>query len=253
MAITYIPDVAVDDTMDEALKSRLLGEAHFLRAFYYFRLVRLFGDVPMTTEPIVSSAEWKNYPRVAKEEVYAQIIDDLEFAEEHLWPRSAVAAEELGIATKGAAQAMLLKVNLYMKSYDEARKWGEKLIASGEYTLCADYAANFTLEGENGPESIFEIQYTDDPMSDYGEGYGFSRGTFTMILTRSRSSAFGDSGWGFNKPTQNLYDEYEEGDPRRDITIHNPTDEQIQTPEQEIYLGSRYLNRKYALIGEDGN
>lgn len=73
-----------------------------------------------------------------------------------------------------------------------------------------------------------------------------------MILTRSRSSAFGDSGWGFNKPTQNLYDEYEEGDPRRDATIHNPTDAEIQTPEQEIYLGSRYLNRKYALIGDDG-
>ena len=252
LAITYIPAVEPDDTMDESLKSRLLGEAHYLRAFYYFRLVRLFGDVPMTTEPIVNSQEWKNYPRVAKEKIYEQIISDLEFAEENLWPRSEIAPEELGIATKGAAQAMLLKANLYAGNADEARQWGEKLITSGEYSLCSDYAANFTLEGENGPESIFEIQYTDDPMSDYGEGYGFSRGTFTMILTRSRSSAFGDSGWGFNKPTQNLYDEYEEGDPRRDAPIHNPTDAEIQTPEQEIYLGSRYLNRKYALIGEDG-
>lgn len=252
LAIAYIPAVEPDDTMDERLKARLLSEAHYLRAYYYFRLVRLFGDVPMTTDPIVSSEEWKNYPRVAKSRVYEQIISDLEIAEEHLWLRSEIADEEIGIATKGAAQAMLMKAHLYAGNADEARKWGEKLIASGEYTLCANYADNFTLEGENGPESIFEIQYMDDPQSDYGEGYGFSRGTFTMILTRSRSSAFGDSGWGFNKPTQSLYDEYEAGDPRRDATIHNPSDSEIQTPAQEIYLGSRYLNRKYALLDAEG-
>lgn len=252
LAIAYIPDVAVDDTMDERLKQRLLGEAHFLRAYYYFRLVRLFGDVPMTTEPIVSSADWKNYPRVAKSKVYEQIISDLEIAEEKLWRRAEVADEEVGIATKGAAQAMLLKVHLYNGNADAARQWGEKLLSSADYSLCSNYADNFTLEGENGPESLFEIQYMDDPMSDYGEGYGFSRGTFTMVLIRSRSSAFGDTGWGFNKPTQNLYDEFEAGDPRRDITIHTPTDEQIDTPEQEIYLGSRYLNRKYALLDAEG-
>lgn len=84
-------------------------------------------------------------------------------------------------------------------------------------------------------------------MSDYGEGYGFSRGTFTMILTRSRSSAFGDSGWGFNKPTQNLYDEYEEGDPRRDATIHNPTDEEIQTPSRR-YISVRATSTASMLL-----
>lgn len=252
LALNNIPNVALDETMDEALRSRYLGELHFLRAFYYFRLVRLFGDVPMTTEPITSAEDWRKYPRVDKNKVYALIISDLKDAEEMLWPRADVPAEELGIATKGAAQAMLMKVYLYMGEADEARKWGETLITSGGYTLCPNYADNFTLEGENGPESIFEIQYMEDPQSDYGDGYGFSRGTFTMILTRSRSSAFGDAGWGFNKPTQNLYDEYEAGDPRRDATIHTPTDEEIQTPEQEIYLGSRYLNRKYAVIGDDG-
>lgn len=252
LAICYIPDVAVDESMDERLKERLLGEAHFLRAYYYFRLVRMFGDVPKTTEPIVNSEEWKNYPRVDKSKIYELIISDLEYAEERLWLRSEIAAEEVGIATKGAAQAMLLKVNLYNGDADAARQWGEKLIASNEYSLCANYADNFTLEGENGPESLFEIQYMDDPQSDYGEGFGFTRGTFTLKLIRSRSSSFGDSGWGFNKPTQNLYDEFEEGDPRRDVTIHNPTDEQIDTPEQEIYLGSRYLNRKYALLDDTG-
>jgi starch-binding outer membrane protein, SusD/RagB family len=73
-----------------------------------------------------------------------------------------------------------------------------------------------------------------------------------VILTRSRSSKLG-GGWGFNKPTQNLYNEYETADPRRDATILNPTDAQIETPAQEIYMGSRYLNRKYALLNADNS
>lgn len=251
LALTYIPDVAADDAMDERTKERLLGELYFLRAYYYFRLVRVFGDVPMPLTPLTSSSDWKQ-PRTAKETVYAQILSDLGNAESRLWKKSEYPSEDMGRATHGAALAMLLKVNLYVKDYEEALKWGAALLKEadeeGEYSLCPDYADNFTLEGENGPESIFEIQYMDDPMSDYGEGEGFTRGTFTTILIRSRSSAFGDSGWGFNKPTQNLYDEYEENDPRRDATILNPTDDQIETPAQEIYLGCRYLNRKYAMM-----
>jgi len=113
-----------------------------------------------------------------------------------------------------------------------------------------DYADNFKLENENGIESVFEVQYMEDPTSDYGEGNGFTRGTFTTILTRSRSSILG-GGWGWNKPTQNLYDAYAANDPRRDVAILNPTDAQIETPEEEIYLGSRYLNRKTGWYDEN--
>lgn len=255
LAIQNIPAVLPDDTMDERLKERYLGEAYFLRAYYYFRLVRAFGDVPMPMVPLTSSSEWQQ-PRSPKSAVYALILSDLTNAEAMLWKKSEVPAEEAGIATKGAAQAMLMKVNLYLKDYDEAHKWGTALMKQadeeGEYTLCNNYNDNFTLEGENGPESIFEIQYMEDPTSDFGEGFGFTRGTFTPILTRSRSSKLG-AGWGFNKPTQNLYDEFEAGDPRREWTIINPSDELIETPEQEIYLGCRYLNRKYAIMTSDDN
>ena len=150
---------------------------------------------------------------------------------------------------------MLLKANLYIKNYSEAKRWGDSIMLSNEYTLVPKYADNFTLAGENGPESVFEIQYVEDPTSDYGEGDGFTRGTFSMILTRSRSSKLG-GGWGFNKPTENLYKEFENGDPRRDVTILRPvnihfSDEssyvQMETPSQEIYLGDSLLNRKNAL------
>ncbi len=74
-------------------------------------------------------------------------------------------------------------------------------------------------------------------------------GTFSVILQRSRSDklADGDKGWGWDKPTQNLYDEYETGDIRRDATILNPTDDQMEIAAQEIYLGDRYLSKKYAM------
>jgi hypothetical protein len=118
-------------------------------------------------------------------------------------------------------------------------------MSSGQYELVSTYFDNFTLLGENGKESIFEIQYVEDPRSDYGEGEGFTRGTFTLIMQRPRSG-FNDSetGWGFDHPTQNLYDEFEPGDPRRDETIMKQEGDEVD--EVSIYLGNYYYNRKYA-------
>lgn len=251
LGLQQIPLMNTDSVMDTRVQKRLIGELKFLRAMYYFRLVRIFGGVPLTTEPINSSSDWKQ-PRATAAAIYAQINSDLEGANAGLWKKSEYAVTDLGRATKGAAQAMLLKTNLYLKNYADAKRWGDSIMLSNEYDLVPDYASNFTLEGENGKESVFEIQYMNDPMSDYGQGNGFTRGTFTVILTRSRSSKLG-GGWGFNKPTQNLYNEYEAGDPRRDATILNPKDAEIETPAQEIYLGDRYLNRKYALLNPDNS
>ena len=251
LPLKQIPLMKTDSTMDARTQSRLIGEVKFLRAMYYFRLVRVFGGVPKVTNIIESSADWQQ-SRASADEIYKLIISDLEDANARLWKKSQYLPTDLGRATKGAAQAMLLKANLYTHNYADAKRWGDSIMVSNEYQLLPKYADNFTLEGENGKESVFEIQYMEDPTSDYGDGFGFTRGTFTVILTRSRSSLLG-GGWGFNKPTQNLYNEYETGDPRRDATILNPTDAQIETPAQEIYLGSRYLNRKYAMINSDGS
>lgn len=253
LAIEEVPQIELDETFAKSLQDRLIGEAKFLRAMYYFRLVRIFGGVPKIDFIIYSSEEWKQ-PRATKEEIYDLIIKDLIAAEPVLWKKSEYEDADLGRATKGAAQAMLLKVYLYMHNYTEAEKWGEAIKAQaddGEYKLCDQYADNFTLEGENGWESVFEIQHMDEPTSDFGQGNGFTRGTFSTILTRSRSTAFGSAGWGFSKPTQNLYDEFENGDPRRDVAILNPTDAQIITPTEEIYLGCRYVSRKYTLMNEN--
>lgn len=240
---------ASEDDLTPGLKNRLLGEAHFLRAYYYFRLVRLYGGVPIVTAPTYSSNDWIQ-PRATAGKVYELIISDLKVAEQYLPLKSGYASEDLGRATKGAAQAMLLKVSLYTHDYAAAKSYGEAFLAdqASEYELCSDYADNFTLAGENGVESVFEVQYMEEGTSDYGEGNGFSRGTFTTILIRSRSSAFANPGWGFNRPSRNLYDEFEAGDPRRDATILVPEEAEIVTPAEEIYLGNSMVGIKRALF-----
>ncbi|NDW08727.1 RagB/SusD family nutrient uptake outer membrane protein [Dysgonomonas sp. 520] len=252
LGLQEIPVMTPDTTMTERVQNRLIGELKFLRAMYYFRLVRVFGGVPLVDFVIDSSTKWKQ-PRASADDVYVQIIKDLEEANDVLWVKTDYAKADTGRVTKGAAQAMLLKTNLYLKNYPEAKRWGDSIIQSGQYRLLPNYSDNFTLNGENMDESVFEIQYTEDPTSDYGGGggiggAGFTRGTFTVILTRSRSSLLG-GGWGFNKPTQDLYNEFEPEDPRLGATILDPK-AYIENEDQEIYLGTRYLNRKYGMYND---
>lgn len=250
-SLTYIPTVACDSDMNESLKQRLLGECYFLRAYYYFRLVRTYGGVPLTLAIENSDEHW-NRARSSAETIYAQIISDLENAESRLWNKSETGGADMGRATKGAAQAMLVKVYMYMHDYAKAKEWGDKFLTdqAAQYSLTPVFADNFTLAGENNEESIFEIQYANEATSDYNPGNGATRGTFTQVLTRSRSTNMGDEGWGFNKPTHNLYDEYEPTDPRRDATIILLDADHLG--DQDTYLGTSYLNRKSGLYNAEG-
>ena len=265
LAIQQVPTTKVKEGEEKKLE-QLVGEAKFLRAYYYFRLCRVFGGMPLIDFVVDSSDKW-HQERASQDDTYAFVIKDLEDAEKVLPLKSQYKAEEAGHATKGAAQAMLLKANLYragflaqagktaeaQNCYKAAAEWGKKVIASNEYSLDHDYFTNFLLKGENDKESVFEIQYVEDEMSDYGEGEGFSRGTFSLIYTRSRSKHFGEAGWGFNKPTENLYAEYEPNDPRRDETIWRPAEGDMDTPAQEIYLGDSLCSRKYAMYTDGTN
>ncbi len=262
-----LPDLPTDDIMTEEIKQRLVGEVHFLRALYYFRLVRVFGEIPLITITIQTSKDWRQ-PKASVPEIYEQIFSDLETANANLWTVDKLPAAEIGRATKGAAQAMLLKSHLYYAQWDNthygiAVSWGDSIIDSGQYQLEPKYADNFSIFNENGIESVFEVQYTEEATSDYGSfspHFGATRGTYTTILTRSRSTMIpkkpkggGLEGWGFNKPTQNLYNEFEPGDIRRDVSILDLPDHLMSNPEEEIYMGCRYLSRKYTLMDDDLN
>ncbi|MBO4577229.1 MAG: RagB/SusD family nutrient uptake outer membrane protein [Paludibacteraceae bacterium] len=253
-------EVGIDENFTDKMKTRLLAECYYLRAYYYFRLVRLYAGVPLVLKVLDSSDEW-GQPRASVDAVFTQILSDLTIAEAGLWKKSEYDATDLGRATKGAAQAMLMKVNLYMASpywqtysltksasecYADAKTWGEAVINSGEYDLAANMEDNFLVDKENGIESIFEIQYAEVPWGDYGEGFGFTAGSFTPQLIRSRSSLIG-GGWGFDHPSQNLYNEFETGDTRRELAIYIPDDAMMETPSVEYYLGNKLLNNKYGM------
>ncbi|MGB5818449.1 MAG: RagB/SusD family nutrient uptake outer membrane protein [Saonia sp.] len=155
---------AMDDALfsDDNLKQRVIAEAHFLRAFYYFELVRLYGDVPLITEVFDGNIANEDaiFPeRDSKEEVYELIEEDFMLAAANL-PKS-YADSDVGRATAGAAQAFLGKAYLYQEKYDLARI-AFKAIIDGNfaaYVLTENFGETFVLAGENNAESIFEIQF----------------------------------------------------------------------------------------------
>jgi len=236
-----------------SVRTTVLAEAHFLRSLFHLRLVRVYGGVPLADRVIYVQSEWRQ-PRASEADTYKMIYDDLKLAIEDL-PESYPAAE-LGRATKGAARALLMKVYLLNHEYDKAKEQGELIYNSGIYSLVDNYNDLFTIEGENGKESVFETQYMTVGNSDWGEG-GRSRGNFTTLITRPNWAV--PRGYGFNRPSQELYDEYEAGDPRREATIYTPTIAQIGAPYDDntnnvnVYLGNAYTSRKYSLMLPDSS
>ena len=112
--------------INKELQARLLGEAHFLRAHYYFILVRLFGGVPMPTEPLSADSELK-MPRASVDEIYTLIKEDLNQAIALLPTRSKYGSKDIGRATKEAAMAELARVYLTYQpgpaGYNEYSRW----------------------------------------------------------------------------------------------------------------------------------
>ncbi len=125
LAIREVAKFKPDTTLTVEERDRLVGEAYFLRGFYYFQLVRVFGGVPLTLEVLDSAEKWTG-PRATSDEVYSAILSDLANAEKLLWEKDEYEDEDLGRATRGAALAMLCKVNLYVKNYEAAYEWGRK-------------------------------------------------------------------------------------------------------------------------------
>jgi hypothetical protein len=210
--------------MDAELQAQLIAEAKFLRAYFYFKLARIFGGVPLILAPQAAGEYCQ--PRATDAQVYAQIVKDLTEAQAVLPLKSELS--EVGRASKGAAQAMLCKVNIYRANWVLAEAWADSVIASGEYGLEPNYADIFTKAKENGLESIFEIQHLEIPTGDWGndnEGQvttifqGMREGFTINPQDSSDTSWTYFPGWGFNLPTESLFKEYEAGDVRRDATI----------------------------------
>ncbi len=205
--------------IDEDLKSRLLGEAHFLRAHYYFILVRLFGGVPMPTEPLTADSELK-MPRASVDEIYSLITEDLKTAISVLPQRSEYSAKDIGRATKEAAMAELARVYLTYQpdqtKYQEVVRLCEEIGSMG-YDLAEDYSSLYDPLQQNGIESIFEVQYYGKTTQDFWSNENQASWISTYQGPRNSGMAAGCYGW--NQPTAEFVGQYEPGDVRKAKTI----------------------------------
>lgn len=215
-------------------KERIIAEAKYMRAFYFFDLVKLFGGVPVFSEPLTPSEYTQ--PRATIEEVYAQIEKDLKEAIPFLPEKNQYPDEDLGRATKGAAKSLLVKAYIFQGKTDKAsEKWvsakalAKEVINSGQYSLdegtytspwgeeIPAYLNQFLLNGEHGSGSIFEVNFSNLQLGGYS--HEDNEGNTGIIYQNSRGTNNSGWGWGFNCPTNELLTEFEDGDPRMPCTI----------------------------------
>jgi len=207
------------ETVNFAGKDALYGEVYFLRAYYYFHLVKFFGDVPLFTDKRLGLTESKSLQRSPKADVYKQIELDLNNAIAVL----PITNIEKGRITKYAAQALLGKVLLYENKFDAAATVLENVV-NGPFSLVTDFGSIFLQAGENGPESVFEIQYSNT--SPYYNWGGITRGQGNYSIQQCGIRGLNGSaampyaaGWSTNLPAVNLANAYTAGDIRKAVTV----------------------------------
>ncbi len=197
-------------------KNELKAEVLFLRGYFYFNLVRLFGAVPLVLSVPKDAHDANTNPvyqtRAPLSLVYDSIVKDLQYAINNLPIKSQAS---VGHATKGAAQAMLAKVYLYQNQWNQVLTLTNEIIASGQYQLVQDYSSQFKQAGNNSSESIFEIETGKFNNSNFG----INNCTVSQGPRVGGKGGWNDLGWGFNNPTLSLINSYEPGDGRRAATI----------------------------------
>lgn len=212
----------------DAAKADIDGQAKFLRAWNYFKLVRFFGEVPLfLTE--VTKAEEAFLPRSTVDLVYAQIIADATDAITEL--AAPAKFPQTGQATKGSATMLLAEVYATQKKYAEAETLLLTLPAMG-YGLNANYADAFLTNNKNSKESLFEVQYLEGTATGTQPSnfiyQMLPRTTTTTLITGTATNTAVMGGW--NTPTQDMIDSYEVNDKRKDASIgiaegaYNPSD-----------------------------
>jgi hypothetical protein len=228
-------NIAIKDLSTAALSSSVIvsrtAEMRFLRAYLYFNLVRMFGGVPLvlTVPTGPQNQDSSFYHRASVSDVYNKgIIPDLQFAAANLPIKSAT---DVGRATKGAAETLLAKVDMYLTTpnWKQADSLTQDVIASGQYQLMPNYSVLWRQAGDNCAESVFEVETGIYGSADYGiPGYVEFQGIrqdngmgtpFTPWNNPGFNQPSGDDGYGFDLPSANLVAAYEPSDLRKAATI----------------------------------
>lgn len=215
--------------MDATQKARIEGEAYFLRAYYYFLLTQVFGDVVLYTK--VTPPDELKVPKTARAEIYNQIVADCDAAAERL-PLSH-SSTNVGRATRGAAYALAAKSYLYSKNWEKTLEYTGKVKNLGIYGLMADYQDNFRENTQNNQESVWEIQHSN---LELGVGNSLNQWWLSKKVV---------DGYGFAEVTQQYYDSFDPTDPRRSFTIASNNQDYFGVVYKNSFSSTRFSPRKY--------
>ncbi|MFI5139871.1 MAG: RagB/SusD family nutrient uptake outer membrane protein, partial [Sphingobacteriales bacterium] len=258
----------VNFAADTATKKRYVAEAHFLRAYFYFNLVRMFGNIPLLDKPVAPGNY--NQPQANPDDVYKLIANDLKLAAATL-PATAYAAippTEYGRVTKWAAEALLDRVFLYYTGYysktdlvgvftkQDAITAINDVITNSGYGLVTNFAnlwhaAGANYVGENNKEVVFAVQFTSAGLGDFNQ----NNGNRMQVLIGIREQALGIyyQGWGGAPVNPKLWNDFAAGDTRKSASIISIADEGLTASyvlgDQYQYTG--YFWKKYTPIAAE--
>jgi hypothetical protein len=225
-----VDKVGTSEQVSPALRERLVGEAKFLRAYAYFYLVQLWGEVPL----VLHNVDGDKTPRTSVGEIYGQIVADLEEAAESLPHDTEYGGADRGRASQGAAYAYLAKVYLVWGQTDDAadnatkkQRYGESVRYAGlvtGYSLEENFADNWSKTNRNGKEAIFSVQHLQ---GEYAPGDGgnhlvhcaFANGYSNGVLPHVYATS------------DKWYEDFDDRDQRKRVTyvkrLYDPTGDSI--------------------------
>ena len=207
--------------VSEAVRNRCMGEAYFLRAHYYFLLARLYGGVPLRLTPY-NPGESTAIARSTLDETYTQILSDCQQAIDLLPGKAEYDSENVGRACREAALAMMAEIKLTLAPgepsyYQDVADLCDEIASMGYDLASCNFADNFDATINNGTESLFEVQYSGNTEYDFWGNNPQSSWLSTFMGPRNSDFVAGSYGW--NLPTQEFMDQWEEGDLRKDMTV----------------------------------
>lgn len=245
-----------DNELTEADKTVLGAEAKFLRAWFHFQAMKLFGTPPLAME-IVPGINDQAKPNATRDELFTAILADFNAAAAGLpesWDSS-----NTGRATSWAAKSYIGKVNVWKEDWPSAIAAFEDVVNNGPYSLVADYESVFAFNNENNSESIFEIQFggpfSDDNLwvfddthsEDFKASQGIGRGWHWDAANGAPGGKLGQ--WA---PTQDLVDAFEPGDERLQTILYQDGDTyytfdgtRYELPYDVNWSSTNYTLKKY--------
>lgn len=187
--IGKVPDLS-NDVIDEEARNRILGEAYFIRGLAYFDLARVWGGVPLITQPTTGPSDNVGIPRSTREQTYQQALSDWDTAE-GLLPETTNRQR----ATRKTVWALKARYHLYHEAWQQAAEYASRLISDGNYRLVTPYSAWFADDASATQEAVFELFHSiNEPNGHYGQWLPQERGgtrqwapnnTFAQLLTNS--------------------------------------------------------------------